>query len=206
MPNYFLINPNGKKQGPISEERLQELAVSGFIDPNTPLETDAGHKGIAGQIPGLKFHSAKPSPSTITPPPVDYQTAQVIERPHVQRTTESNSLLSRFTYIFLAVSVGMFGVHDFYVKRIGPGAIHLACLGPWILVVLIMTITSFLGGLGIKVEINWFKPPTSLDGVQQMTGWLYFFFVSLPIVSYVMALIEIILVTEDGLGREFERF
>ena len=59
MPNFFLIQPNGHKQGPISEERLKELAAQGIIEPNTSLETESGHRGTAGQIPGLVFHKAQ---------------------------------------------------------------------------------------------------------------------------------------------------
>ena len=59
MSKFFIINPNGRKQGPITEERLQELAAQGIIEPNTPLETDNGHKGTAGQIPGLTFNNTQ---------------------------------------------------------------------------------------------------------------------------------------------------
>ena len=58
MPNFFYTDANGLKQGPISEQRLKELAMSGIIAPNTPLETDSGHKGTAGQLPGLEFNTA----------------------------------------------------------------------------------------------------------------------------------------------------
>jgi hypothetical protein len=130
MPNYFLINPNGNKQGPVNEERLQELAASGFITPNTPLETDTGHKGTAGQIPGLKFNNAVPPPGNAKKDIGAF--VQKVVGPF-DSDPESIPLLSRFTFIFLAVSTGVFGIHDFYAKRIGPGAIHLTCLGPLIL-------------------------------------------------------------------------
>ena len=53
MPNYFYIDANGQKQGLINDQQLQALAAQGVVTPNTPLETDSGHKGLAGQIPGL---------------------------------------------------------------------------------------------------------------------------------------------------------
>jgi len=53
MANYFYTDANGLKQGPISREQLHELATRGTITPETPLETDIGHKGLAGQIPRL---------------------------------------------------------------------------------------------------------------------------------------------------------
>jgi hypothetical protein len=55
MPDYFYFDQAKQKYGPISEQQLRELAAAGTIKPNTPMETVEGHKGIAKQIPGLKF-------------------------------------------------------------------------------------------------------------------------------------------------------
>jgi len=66
MPNYFYTDANGNKQGPLTAEQLQTMAKRGTITPDTLLETDTGHKGTAGQIPGLNFNTAEPSPSTKT--------------------------------------------------------------------------------------------------------------------------------------------
>jgi len=64
MPNYFFTDANGSRRGPYDEQQLQTLATQGVISSNTPLETEGGHKGIAGQIPGLKF-GAPPSRSPV---------------------------------------------------------------------------------------------------------------------------------------------
>jgi hypothetical protein len=56
MANFFYTDANGCKQGPYSNPQLQELATQGIITPYTPLETDGGHTGVAGQIPGLNFN------------------------------------------------------------------------------------------------------------------------------------------------------
>jgi len=69
MANFFYFDANGNKNGPHNEQQLQTLAAQGIITPSTPLETDGGHKGTAGQVPGLKFNAAVP------PPPA--QTSQV---------------------------------------------------------------------------------------------------------------------------------
>ena len=55
MPNYFYIDANGQKHGLVNDQQLQALAAQGVITPNTPLETEGGHRGTAGQIPGLQF-------------------------------------------------------------------------------------------------------------------------------------------------------
>jgi len=62
----FIIR-TGVKRGPIAPQQLKELATQGKITPNTPLETDTGHKGLAGQIRGL-FSAPPLNPSLATPP------------------------------------------------------------------------------------------------------------------------------------------
>jgi len=59
MPNFFLTDSHGQKHT-LTEQQLQALAAQGTITPQTPLETDTGHKGLAGQIPGLKFNAPSP--------------------------------------------------------------------------------------------------------------------------------------------------
>jgi len=66
MTNFYYTDTNGQKQGLISEQHLRTLAAQGVITPDTPLETEGGHKGLAGQIPGL-FDGIKPSFSLPVP-------------------------------------------------------------------------------------------------------------------------------------------
>ena len=61
MPYYFYTDESGTKQT-VNEQQLQGLINQGIILPTTPLETDTGHTGLAGQIPGLNFNTAAPSP------------------------------------------------------------------------------------------------------------------------------------------------
>jgi len=60
MVKYFLTDTNGNKKGPYDEQQLQSGIARGIITANTPLETEGGHKGLAGQIPGLNFNAAVP--------------------------------------------------------------------------------------------------------------------------------------------------
>ncbi|GHT13656.1 hypothetical protein FACS1894170_09880 [Planctomycetales bacterium] len=64
MPNYFYTDKNGTKRGPISDQQLRVFISQKIITPETPLETESGHKGLAGQIPGLNFPSSSPSSQT----------------------------------------------------------------------------------------------------------------------------------------------
>lgn len=69
MPNCFYFDPNGQKQGPIDNEQLQELVSQGIITPETSLETETGHKEVAGQIPDLIFPET--TPPTVSEPSDD---------------------------------------------------------------------------------------------------------------------------------------
>ena len=61
MANFFYTDANGQKTQ-VTEQQLQALINQGIITPTTPLETDGGHTGLAGQIPCLNFDTAAPSP------------------------------------------------------------------------------------------------------------------------------------------------
>jgi hypothetical protein len=78
MPNFFITDKNGKKHS-FTEQQLQELAAKGRITPNTPLETDTGHKGHAGQIHGLKFNTAAPNPCTAAMPTASQTTPHSVD-------------------------------------------------------------------------------------------------------------------------------
>ena len=208
--------------------------------------------------------------------------------------------LSRTVFIFLAVFVGIFGVHDFYAKRARHGRIHLWLLSPWILVGSISILAVFGWTLYAwtysplhkeigeceqtikdcekeiaeteqklkdalegklrkprrqpdvvrveperrvdppaqieaqkRFEVDWELVEELRDILQDLHSrldvlhdrlanlkldrkfmqidawtpvgplWLYFFFIVLPLISWVMAMVEIIYVTRDGTGREF---
>ena len=60
--NFFYFDQTNQKCGPVSAQQLKELAARGIIGQHTPMETDTGHKGVAGQIPGL-FPAPSPAPT-----------------------------------------------------------------------------------------------------------------------------------------------
>ena len=68
MANFFYFDQINRKQGPVSAQQLKELAAQGVIGPHTPMETGTGHKGLAGQIPGL-YPAATPIPVQPAPAP-----------------------------------------------------------------------------------------------------------------------------------------
>jgi len=81
MPNYLYIDAHGQKQGPVNDQQLKTLATKGVIVPDTPLATDTGHKGLAGQIPGL-FDAP--------PPPVETKSYGSVSSPaHVKPSSFS---------------------------------------------------------------------------------------------------------------------
>ena len=62
MP-YFYTDANGQRQGPINDQTLLALIAQGIILRTTPMETEGGHRGLAGQlqIPGIVW-PAPPTP------------------------------------------------------------------------------------------------------------------------------------------------
>ena len=70
MANFFYTDAIGRKQGPVNEQQLKGLVTQGVVKPDTPLETDTGHKGVASQIPGLFAAAPSPPVQSTTPPPV----------------------------------------------------------------------------------------------------------------------------------------
>ena len=214
MPNYFYADANGQKQGPVTEHELQELADQEIINPNTRLITDSGHKGLAGQIPGLKFNHSTPFSGGTKVGSIVNKIVETFES-----NPETTPLLSRFTFIILAAIpfTGMAGIHALYAKRNVMGLIHFLCMVPWILFFLFTVVTSFFGAIGIQIQVDWFSsssmqadfmrgPDSAMRAVQRTLGWTYLLFFALPIISYLLALAEIVHVTKDGHGREFERF
>ena len=77
MTNFYYFDQANQKQGPVSEQQLKELATQGVITPDTPMETDTGHQGTAGQIPGIfppNPFAASPFASPPAVAPVDTRT------------------------------------------------------------------------------------------------------------------------------------
>ena len=98
MTNFFLTDKNGTKHS-FTEQQLRTLAAKGKITPTTPLETDSGHKGLAGQIPGLQFNTAAPTPFVQTAP-------QRTERSHPQGDS-GDEYKKHFNPIPLFIGVGV---------------------------------------------------------------------------------------------------
>jgi len=72
MPNWFYLDANGQQQGPVSDSQLKTLATQGIIQPDTPLATDTGKKGTAGQIRGLFPAAAAPATTPAENDPWDW--------------------------------------------------------------------------------------------------------------------------------------
>jgi len=87
--NYFYIDANGQKQGPVSEQRLKELATQGSIEPNTPLETTTGYKDVAGRI-GIKFDFRKVSQDDQTPEQAKYSSPRRSKHAHVGESANTS--------------------------------------------------------------------------------------------------------------------
>jgi len=63
MAEYFYFNAKSKRQGPVDEQQLKELAAQGVIRPETPISTGGSTAVFAKQIPGLIFNTVPNSES-----------------------------------------------------------------------------------------------------------------------------------------------
>jgi len=72
MTNFYYTDATGQRHK-INDQQLPNWVARGYISPDTPLETEGGHKGLAGQIPGL-FDNVLPSDR---PVPVSQPTANL---------------------------------------------------------------------------------------------------------------------------------
>ena len=103
MPNFFYFDQSNQKYGPVSDQQLKALAAQGVINPNTPMETDTGHKGLAGQIPGL-FVAVSPSMPKSPPAPVAVPTREgVPQESFLSKTTASG----RSAMDFISSALGL---------------------------------------------------------------------------------------------------
>ena len=68
MTKFYYTDTNGRRHL-IDDQQLKVLVAQRLITPHTPLETQGGHKGLAGQIPGLfAVKPSEPSPFVQTVP------------------------------------------------------------------------------------------------------------------------------------------
>jgi hypothetical protein len=101
--SYFYFDQTNQRRGPVNEQQLRELATRGVIGPHTPMETDTGYEGVAGQIPGLNFNVAASSASAQTASPPFNQTASAVGV-HARQAT--GSIFSRlFDFAFRDIRI-----------------------------------------------------------------------------------------------------
>lgn len=67
MGVWYYYDAVGAKQGPLNDQQLKFLVIQKRIVPETQLETDGGHRGKAGQVPGLFAATVQKEPQNPTP-------------------------------------------------------------------------------------------------------------------------------------------
>ena len=158
MPNYYYFNASGQKYGLVSDQQLQALAAQGVITPSTPLETEGGHKGLAGQIPGLKFNTAPP-PSFVQQ---EHTTPYSQGASSYSQTNESESVVgSIFSWLF------DFAFRDLRLPIINLWAcriVYVICFIAAIITGLILTLQCLLIGLNESIELIFIGIPFTLLG------------------------------------------
>ena len=93
-PKYLFTDANGLKHL-LDNQQLKTWAAQGVITPKTPLETENGRKGLAGQVPGL------------FPAPVQPQTVPQSVEDHVAEKSRSSLLVSLIGLVAVLVVGGI---------------------------------------------------------------------------------------------------
>ena len=69
MANDWYVKINNVEHGPLTSERLKQLAQQGKVTPDTPIRQGASGNWIsASAVKGLPFPTVPSSPSSATPP------------------------------------------------------------------------------------------------------------------------------------------
>ena len=142
MPNYLYTDESGQKYT-LTEQRLQTLIDRGVITPTTPLETDTGHHGLAGQIPGLNFDNVAPPPSARTSEQAYYSPPRysaAYSQPS-ENSTGGSILAWLFDCTFQNIRIREFNIRACRI-------IYTICLIQTILVLIV-------GTLGMLGQIGW---------------------------------------------------
>jgi hypothetical protein len=180
MPNYFFNDSDGVKRGPLTAERLQTLIDRGVITPETPLETDSGHRGLAGQIPGLKFDAVAP--------PSNNQTSQYSparQSAPYEHTDESTGTPWLFDFTFQDIRLHENG------RRVC-SFIYIAC-------VVSLTINGLIGFF----LLNPMYSPETMSVALMFLG--FYFFSSFIFLVLVRVVCEFLIVLLDYMSRNRER-
>jgi hypothetical protein len=167
MPNYFFNDSDGIKRGPLTAERLQTLIDRGVITPTTPLETDTGHTGLAGQISGLNFKNVAPPSFTQIAPQRESTYSQAEE------STGTPWLFD-------------FGFHDIRLPKNG----RRVCSFIYICCVITLAIN---GILGVCLCNPMYSPETMAAAIIFLVFYLFSAFIFLILVRVVCELLIVLL-------------
>ena len=165
MPNYFFTDSDGNKWGPLPAERLQTLIDRGTIAPTTQLETDTGHTGLAGQIPGLNFNNVAPPPYT-------------------QR--EGNAAGSVVSWVF------DFAFRDLRLPEVNLWVCRIVYVIVWIAAILAVSIETYQMLTGGSAEVRYAHGELFTDNRYALMGGLQRIFTLLGVWIYNAALIIVV--------------
>jgi hypothetical protein len=115
------------------------------------------------------------------------------------RQATTGEQMNRLTYIYLAVMLGGFGMHDFYAKRYKSALLHIGLIVPVISILIAFCFCVLFPELLIDIV----KPEHLMEGKPPVSGiTLLLLRLSTPlyIISYIWALVDIPLVKNDGDG------
>lgn len=171
MPNYFYIDASGTRQGPITDTQLKTLATQGVIRPETPLETESGYKGVAGQISGLNFNNMANA------------------APKQQGTGTHDTFARKADVLAKKAKVGGilswlldFGLHDIRLPIINLWACRIIYAICWVVAVLALIFGVFITFIAFSVAIS-----GRGGGESVVLGIIYMFFTLIGVPIFIIS-------------------
>ena len=114
MAEWYYVD-DGERQGPVSEEQLQELAGAGRLGPHTLVWTEGYERWVqASQVPGLVPEDLEPAAAPTAPGPASapptHVDAQPIPDAHGYAEPSKNSQLAVWSLVLAITSLACCGL------------------------------------------------------------------------------------------------
>ena len=205
MPNFFIIDA-GQKHGPFNDQQLKALAAKGRITPTTPLETEGGHKGLAGQVNGLKFNVSSPTP-VATPRPAPPAAPPPPPPPKQLFCTNCGNSISELAVACMSCGAKPVG-HRRFCRQCGVGLNpeQIVCIKCGVGLTSDSSPNSGQGGFSMPNPRSAFQAPGVLSDAEQrkkrislLAGGCYIFATAMVLISFFNVLIG------DIVGKEAAR-
>ena len=141
MGKWYYIR-DGKKQGPLNDHELKQMADDDFISPRDLIESEDGRRVFAADIKGLFAKNVKPVcvESNSMKNPLEFDSKETNSPPSKQQSKEKK------TAVILALLFGWAGIPQFYLGHVFFGILLVIYSFLPIIIAMAMGIIYLLSG------------------------------------------------------------